>query len=60
LLSATPTDDRYVWIDNGRLHALSVPNLHDDADIDVGTNASATPSGRGVVVVGDHTLTWFS
>jgi hypothetical protein len=60
LLSATPTDDRYVWIDDGHLHALSVPDLHDDADINVGTNATTTSSGRGILLVDDHTLTWFA
>jgi hypothetical protein len=60
IMSATPTDDRYVWIDNGRLHALSVPGLHDDADIDVGTDASTTGSGLDILLADDHTLTWIA
>jgi hypothetical protein len=60
VLGASVTANRYAWIDDGDLHALSVPDLRDDADIDVGTNAHATSVGAGLLLIDDHTLTWFS
>jgi hypothetical protein len=58
LMSSTPTDDRYVWVDEGRLHVLTVPELHDDADVDIGADASTEAVGPSILVVDDHTLTW--
>jgi hypothetical protein len=58
LMSSTSTEDRYVWVDDGRLHALSVPELHDGADVDIGADASTIAAGRSILIVDDHTLTW--
>jgi hypothetical protein len=54
------THRRPVRLDRrGSLHALSVRDLREDADIVVGANASTTSFGRAIVGADDHTLTWF-
>jgi hypothetical protein len=58
LMSSKSTIDRYVWVDDGRLHALSVPELRDDADVDIGASTSVNAVGHSILIADDHTLTW--